>query len=74
MSDDPFSTRCRSRRRTAANAPHGRRLELVTDSWIDELAELVALQPRASREVDDVPPTPAPGTDRDPRSLRPLES
>jgi len=52
MSDDPFSARRRSRRRrrAAANAPRGRRLELVTDSWIGEVAELVVFsRERAAR-------------------------
>jgi hypothetical protein len=65
MSDDAFSARRRlSRgRRVSADDRHGRHLELVTDRWIAELAELVVLQPRASDVAGGVRATP----DRGPR-------
>jgi hypothetical protein len=69
MSDDAFSARRRlSRgRRVSADDRHGRHLELVTDRWIAELAELVVLQPRASHTVDGVRPRLVRTPDRDAR-------
>jgi hypothetical protein len=56
MSDNASSARRRlsSGRRVSAEDRHGRHLELVTDRWIAELAELVVLTPRASRAVGAV--------------------
>jgi hypothetical protein len=54
MSDDPFSARRRlsRRQRTSADDRRDRHLELVTDRWIAELADLVVLEPTAHRAVD----------------------
>jgi hypothetical protein len=73
MSDDAFSARRRlSRgRRVSAGDRLGRHLELVTDRWMAELAELVVLPERANRLADgrraavlrtpDRRPAPGPG-------------
>lgn len=76
MSDDPFSARRRlRRRRVSADVRRGRHLELVTDRWSAELAELVVLQPRARREPDGPPATPAPSRIATPQAgLGPLSS
>ena len=65
MSDDQLSARRRSRRpwRASAAARPGRHLELVSDSRSTELAELVVLSPRANRDPDTAPATPARAAD-----------
>ena len=64
MSDDACARQRLSRgRRVSAEDRHGRHLELVTERWIADLAELVVLQPRSSRAASGVR-TP----DRGPRS------
>jgi hypothetical protein len=54
MSDEAFIDRRRlgRGRRVAADDRHGRHLELVTDRWIAELAEVVVLPQRANRLAD----------------------
>lgn len=70
MADDPFSARrrLRGRRHVSPVARPGRHLELVTDRWIADLAELVVLRPRARREPDGRPRLPASEPDRDPQA------
>jgi hypothetical protein len=42
-------------RRVAARDRHERHLELVTEGWIAELADLAVLRQRASRRADGPP-------------------
>lgn len=60
MSKDTISARRRLRRgrQTSTNDRQGRHLELVTDSWIAELAELVVLKPRVGQCAPDSVPRP----------------
>jgi hypothetical protein len=51
-------------RRVSADSRHGRHLELVTDRWITELADLAVLRP-AGRPADG--PRAVTARDRDPR-------
>jgi hypothetical protein len=66
MADDPFSAqlRLRRRQRISPDAHRGRHLELVSDRWIAELAELVVLGPCVSDEPDPRRASPRP----DPRT------
>jgi hypothetical protein len=57
MSDDPLTSRRRSRRgrRVPSAGRSGRHLELVTASEDAELAELLVLRPRATLEAESAP-------------------
>ena len=59
--------RRRRGRRVAAHARHRRHLELVTDGWIAELADLAVLRQRASRRADGPSASVVRIVDRDPR-------
>jgi hypothetical protein len=68
MSNDPFRLRRRRRRRRIPTAQHRRRhLELVTDGWIAELADLAVLPSRAHRAADGRRAKVVPIGDRDRR-------
>ena len=54
-------------RRVAARDRHGRHLELVTEGWIAELADLAVLRQRASRRADGPSASVVRIVDRDPR-------
>ena len=54
-------------RRVVARDRHGRQLELVTEGWIAELADLAVLRQRASRRADGPAASVVRIVDRDPR-------
>ncbi len=54
-------------RRVLARDRHGRHLELVTEGWIAELADLAVLRQRASRRADGPSASVVRIVDRDPR-------
>jgi len=54
-------------RRVVARDRHGRHLELVTEGWIAELADLAVLRQRASRRAEGPAASVVRIVDRDPR-------
>ena len=58
-------------RRVEARDRHDRHLELVTDGWIAELADLVVLPQRASRRGEGPSAPVVRSVDRDPGRTRP---
>ena len=54
-------------RRVAARDRHGRHLELVTEGWIAELADLAVLRQRARRRADGPSASVVRIVDRGPR-------